>query len=49
MLSNKEQQLVNTLLADGYDCYVDGNGWHCDDDCFETFELFFEFAKKLVD
>jgi len=38
--------LFASLVSKGHDLYVDGQGWHFDDKCFESYRVFVTFCEE---
>lgn len=48
-LTKSEKAVFGKLASDGHDLYVNGDGWHFDGLCFESFSEFFKFCQSQVD
>jgi|LULG01.1.fsa_nt_gb hypothetical protein len=48
-LTASEKALFGKLVSDGHNLYVDGDGWHFDDLCFESFSEFLKFCQSQAD
>jgi|TARA_B110000263_G_C15289602_1_gene502563 hypothetical protein len=47
-LSKKEKQVIGTLVGMGHECTVRGDGWYVDDNQFDTFAKFWDYAISLL-
>jgi len=47
-LNKKEKAIIGTLVSMGYSCQLRGDGWWIDEQQFETWDLFWEYARSLL-
>lgn len=46
-LTKTQQTMINELIEDGIDCFVDGAGWHIGDQTFADLDNALTYAETL--
>ena len=47
-LNKKEKTIIGTLVSMGYSCELRGDGWWINEQQFDTWDLFWEYARSLL-